>query len=153
MPLMDNAWPLLVTIYLSHPLHPLYWAIPGSLSTTPRLTGLKKILCLGVCHVMSNVLSAVPAVSYNSVFQEEPGDLSGVSEEYHDLPAGFSWSCAASLPPHIPMIAISISYQAVLFRILVNDVLRYRLIIFVFVYLDDILIFLPSLQTHVQRVR
>ncbi len=39
------------------------------------------------------------------------------------------------------------------FQALVNDVLRDMLNIFVFVYLDDILIFSPSLQVHVQHVR
>ncbi len=37
-----------------------------------------------------------------SVFQEEPGDLTGVPEEYHDLRAVFSRSRATSLPPHRP---------------------------------------------------
>ncbi len=49
------------------------------------------------CHV-NCLLSAVPAVSSVSVFQEEPGDLSGVPEEYHDLRAVFSRS-SAGLPP------------------------------------------------------
>ncbi len=44
----------------------------------------------------------MPFVSSVSVFQEEPGDLSGVPEEYHDLRAVFSRSRAASLPPHRP---------------------------------------------------
>ncbi len=38
------------------------------------------------------------------------------------------------------------------FQALVNDVLRDMLNIFVFVYLDDILIFSPTLQVHVQHV-
>ncbi len=53
------------------------------------------------CHV-NCLVSAVPAVSSVSVFQEEPGDLSGVPEEYHDLRAVFSRSRATSLPPHRP---------------------------------------------------
>ncbi len=44
----------------------------------------------------------MPVVSSVPVFQEEPGDLSGVPEEYHDLRAVFSRSRAASLPPHQP---------------------------------------------------
>lgn len=36
------------------------------------------------------------------MFQEEPGDLTGVPEEYHDLRAVFSRSRATSLPPHRP---------------------------------------------------
>ncbi|CAM4463975.1 unnamed protein product [Leuciscus chuanchicus] len=39
------------------------------------------------------------------------------------------------------------------FQALVNDVLRDMLNVFVFVYLDDILIFSPSLEVHVQHVR
>ncbi|KAG1933640.1 retrotransposable element [Pimephales promelas] len=39
------------------------------------------------------------------------------------------------------------------FQALINDVLRDMLNIFVFVYLDDILIFSPSLQVHTQHVR
>ncbi len=50
------------------------------------------------CHVKC-LVSAMPVVSSVSVFQEEPGDLSGVPEEYHDLQAVFSRSRAASLPP------------------------------------------------------
>ncbi len=53
------------------------------------------------CHVKC-LVSAMPVVSSVSVFQEEPGDLSGVPEEYHDLQAVFSRSRAASLPPHRP---------------------------------------------------
>ncbi len=48
------------------------------------------------------MVSAVPAVSSVSVFQDEPGDLSGVPEEYLDLRAVFSCSRATSLPPHRP---------------------------------------------------
>ncbi len=54
-----------------------------------------------LCHV-NCLVSAVPAVSSVSVFQEEPGDLFGVPEEYHDLRAVFSRSRATSLPPHRP---------------------------------------------------
>ncbi len=53
------------------------------------------------CHV-NCLVSAVPAVSTVSVFQEEPGDLSGVPEEYHNLRAVFSRSRATSLLPHHP---------------------------------------------------
>ena len=41
----------------------------------------------------------------------------------------------------------------VVFQALVNDVLRDMLNIFIFVYPDDILIFSPDLQTHIQQVR
>lgn len=51
------------------------------------------------CH-MKCLVSAFPVVSSVSVFQEEPGDLFGVPEEYHDLRAVFSHSRATSLPSH-----------------------------------------------------
>ncbi len=53
------------------------------------------------CHVKC-LVSAMPVVSSVPVFQEEPGDLSVVPEEYHDLRAVFSWSQPTSLPPHRP---------------------------------------------------
>lgn len=53
------------------------------------------------CHV-NCLVSTVPAVSSVSVFQDEPGDLSGVVEEYLDLRAVFRRSRATSLPPHRP---------------------------------------------------
>ena len=53
------------------------------------------------CHV-DCLSSAVPPVSSVTVFQEEPGDLSGVPEEYHDLREVFSRSRATSLPLHRP---------------------------------------------------
>ncbi len=53
------------------------------------------------CHI-NCLVSAVPVVSSVSVFQDEPGDLSGVPEEYLDLRAVFSRSRATSLPPHRP---------------------------------------------------
>ncbi len=53
------------------------------------------------CHI-NCLVSAVPAVSSVSVFQDEPGDLSGVPEEYLDLRVVFSRSRATSLPPHRP---------------------------------------------------
>lgn len=47
-------------------------------------------------------MSAFSPLSSVSVFQEEPGDLSGVPEDYFDLRAVFSRSRSASLPPHHP---------------------------------------------------
>ncbi|KAG1952091.1 retrotransposable element [Pimephales promelas] len=202
--------------------------------------------------------TTVFALDRRVLAREEPGDLSGVPEEYVDLRAVFSRSRAASLPPHRPydcsidllpgstpprgrLYSLSIperealekylseslnaDYQVLnyitiknryplplmssafeilqgaqfftkldlrnayhlvrikagdewktafntplghfeyrvlpfglvnapaVFQALVNDVLRDMLNIFVFVYLDDILIFSPSLQVHVQHVR
>uniref|UniRef100_A0A8K9X149 Gypsy retrotransposon integrase-like protein 1 n=1 Tax=Oncorhynchus mykiss TaxID=8022 RepID=A0A8K9X149_ONCMY len=51
------------------------------------------------CHVKC-LMSAIPPVSSVSSSQEEPGDLTGVPEEYHDLRTVFSRSRATSLPPH-----------------------------------------------------
>ncbi len=99
--------------------------------------------------------------------------------EFHDLRAVFSRSRATSLPSHCPydcsffrLYLLSVpewgalenylvtwNYRVGLvnapavFQALVNDVLRDMLNIFVFVYLDNILIFSPSLQVHVQHVR
>lgn len=53
------------------------------------------------CHV-EYLASAFPPVSSVSLFQEEPGDLTGVPEEYLDLRAVFSRSRATSLPPNRP---------------------------------------------------
>lgn len=53
------------------------------------------------CHV-DCLTSAIPPVSSVSVSQVEPGDLSGVPEEYLDLREVFSRSRATSLPPHRP---------------------------------------------------
>uniref|UniRef100_A0A8K9UM86 Gypsy retrotransposon integrase-like protein 1 n=1 Tax=Oncorhynchus mykiss TaxID=8022 RepID=A0A8K9UM86_ONCMY len=225
------------------------------------------------CHVKC-LMSAIPPVSSVSSSQEEPGDLTGVPEEYHDLRTVFSRSRATSLPPHrsydcsidllpgttpprgrlyslsaperkaledylsvaldavfffvkkkdgslrpcidyrglnditvknrYPLPLMSSAFEILqgarfftkldlrnayhlvriregdewktafntplghfeyrvlpfglanapaVFQALVNDVLRDMLNIFVFVYLDDILIFSPSLQIHVQHVR
>lgn len=46
------------------------------------------------------LVSAVSPVSSVSVLQEEPGDLSIVPEENHDLRAVFSRSRTASRPPY-----------------------------------------------------
>ena len=48
------------------------------------------------------LVSADPPFSSVSVFQEEPGDLSGVPEKYHDLRAVFSCSRATSLIDLLP---------------------------------------------------
>lgn len=48
------------------------------------------------------LVSAVPAVSFVSVFQEEPCNFSGIPKECDKLRVVFSCSPAASLPPHRP---------------------------------------------------
>lgn len=40
-----------------------------------------------------------------------------------------------------------------MFQALINDILRDMLNLFVFVYLNDILIFSPDLPTHIHQVR
>ncbi|KAG1943781.1 retrotransposable element [Pimephales promelas] len=184
--------------------------------------------------------SSLPGIQRETLpltLTEEPGDLTGVPEEYHDLHAVFSRSRATSLPPHrsydccidlrpgttpprgrlyslsVPERKALEDYLSVdldaafeilqgarvftkldlrnayhlvriregdewktafntplghfeyrvlpfglvnapaVFQALINDVLRDMLNVFVFVYLDDILIFSPSLQIHVQHVR
>jgi len=67
---------------------------------------------LSCCHVKC-LVSAMFTISSVSVFQEEPGDLSGVPEEYHDLRVVFSRSRAACpvkscyLIPTVPATFIS----------------------------------------------
>ncbi|KAM9452535.1 uncharacterized protein ACWYII_047030 [Salvelinus alpinus] len=51
------------------------------------------------CHVKC-LMSAIPPVSSVPSTQEEPGDVTGVPEEHHDLRTVFSRSRANSLPPH-----------------------------------------------------
>ncbi|KAG1956955.1 retrotransposable element [Pimephales promelas] len=83
---------------------------------------------------------------------EEAGDLPNVPAEYLDLKEVFSKSRAASLPPHRPYDC-AIDLLPAVFQALVNDLLRDMIDQFIYVYLDDILIFSSSLQEHVQHVR
>ncbi len=85
------------------PYTPIVLGHPWLTQHNPQIDWVKgSILSWNLlCHV-NCLVSAVPAVSSVSVFQEEPGDLSGVPEEYHDLRAVFSRSRATSLPPHRP---------------------------------------------------
>lgn len=57
----------------------------------PHIDWFKRTILLWSvpCHAKC-LVSAVPAVSYVSVLQEEHSDLSGVPEEYHDLRSVFS---------------------------------------------------------------
>ncbi|XP_047195290.1 uncharacterized protein LOC124851551 [Hippoglossus stenolepis] len=81
-------------------------------------------------------------------------DLTGVPSEYQDVKEVFNKARATSLPPHHPYdCAIDLLPATAIFQAMVNDVLRDFLNIFVFVYLDDILIFSKSEPEHVQHVR
>lgn len=51
------------------------------------------------------------------------------------------------------VLPFGLTNSPAVFQALVNDVLRDMLNKFVFVYLDDILIFSPFLQVHTQHVR
>lgn len=51
------------------------------------------------------------------------------------------------------VMPFSLTNGAVVFQALVNDVLRYMIKRFAFVYLNDIVIFSRDLEEHVQRVR
>ncbi|CDQ69015.1 unnamed protein product, partial [Oncorhynchus mykiss] len=69
---------------------------------------------------------------------------------------GDEWKTAFNTPlGHFEyrVLPFGLANAPAVFQALVNDVLRDMLNIFVFVYLDDILIFSPSLQIHVQHVR
>ncbi|WP_353802539.1 reverse transcriptase family protein, partial [Shigella sonnei] len=69
---------------------------------------------------------------------------------------GDEWKTAFNTPlGHFEyrVLPFGLANAPAVFQALVNDVLRDMLNIFVFVYLDDILIFSPSLEIHVQHVR
>ena len=51
------------------------------------------------------------------------------------------------------MLPFGLTNAPAVFQALINDVLRDMLNIFVFVYLDDILIFSSSLQEHTKHIR
>ncbi len=89
--------------YFVFPLSPIVLGHPWLTQNNPQFNWVEgTFLSWGLsCHVKC-LVSAMPAVSSVSVFQEEPGDLSGVPEEYHDMRAVFSRSRATSLPPHRP---------------------------------------------------
>uniref|UniRef100_A0A673BEJ7 Gypsy retrotransposon integrase-like protein 1 n=1 Tax=Sphaeramia orbicularis TaxID=375764 RepID=A0A673BEJ7_9TELE len=69
---------------------------------------------------------------------------------------GDEWKTAFNTPSgHCEYLVMpfGLTNAPAVFQALVNDVLRYMLNKFVFVYLDDILIFSPDEETHVQHVR
>ncbi len=69
---------------------------------------------------------------------------------------GDEWKTAFNMPVghfEYRVLPFGLVNAPAVFQALVNDVLRDMINIFVFVYLDDILIFSPSLQVHVQHVR
>uniref|UniRef100_A0A8C1U5W3 Gypsy retrotransposon integrase-like protein 1 n=1 Tax=Cyprinus carpio TaxID=7962 RepID=A0A8C1U5W3_CYPCA len=90
-------------LIFSSPFSPIVLGHPWLVLHNPHINWSKgTILSWNLsCHVKC-LVSAIPPVSSVSVFQEEPGDLSGVPEMYHDLRAVFSRSRATSLPPHRP---------------------------------------------------
>ncbi len=69
---------------------------------------------------------------------------------------GDEWKTAFNTPVghfEYRVLPFSLVNAPAVFQALVNDVLRDMINVFVFVYLDDFLIFSPSLQVHVQHVR
>ncbi len=69
---------------------------------------------------------------------------------------GMSWKTAFNTPRgHFEYLVMpfGLSNSPAVFQALVNDVLRDMVDQFIYVYLDDILIFSSSLQEHVQHVR
>ena len=86
-----------------------------------------------------------------------PPDLTLVPPEYHDLAQVFSKDQALSLPPHRPydeylVMPFGLTNAPAVFQALINDVLRDFLHCFVFVYLDDILIFSRDPVQHTEHV-
>ncbi len=72
------------------------------------------------------------------------------------VPSSDEWKTAFNTPlGHFEyrVLPFGLVNAPAVFQALVNDVLRDMLNIFIFVYLEDILIFSPSLQEHVQHVR
>lgn len=91
------------TIFLfifQSPFTPVVLGHPWLVLHNPQIDWVKGGIHLWKLSCHSNCLvSAVSPVTSVSVFQEEPGDLSGVPEEYHDLRSVFSRSRAVSLQP------------------------------------------------------
>lgn len=85
------------------PFTPVVLGHPWRTQHNPHINWVKSSILSWIlpCHV-NCLVSAIPVVPSVSTFQKVPGDLSGVSEEYHDLRAVFSRSRAVSLPPHRP---------------------------------------------------
>lgn len=92
-----------IYFYFFHTLAPIVLGHPWLVQHNPQINWVEGSILSGSlpCHVRC-LVSAVPAVSSISVFQEESINLSKVPEEYHDLWAVFSCSQATSLPPHRP---------------------------------------------------
>lgn len=90
-------------LIFNSPFHPVVLGHPWLIKHNPQINWCKdSVVSWNVsCHV-NCLTSAPPSVSSVSVIQEEPGDLSGVPEEYQDLGMVFSRARAASLPPHRP---------------------------------------------------
>ena len=69
---------------------------------------------------------------------------------------GDEWKTAFNTPTghyEYLVMPIGLTNAPAVFQALINDVLRDMLNIYVFVYLDDILIFSSSLQEHTKHVR
>ncbi len=69
---------------------------------------------------------------------------------------GDEWKTAFNTPTghfEYRVLPFGLTNAPAVFQALINDVLRDMVNRFVFVYLDDILIFSPSLQVHTQHVR
>lgn len=72
------------------------------------------------------------------------------------IKSGDEWKTAFNTPiGHYEYLVMpfGLTNAPAVFQALVNDVLREFLNVCVFVYLDDILVFSPDLQTHVEHVR
>lgn len=102
-----NHHEILSFLIFHSPFFPVVLGHPWLVRHNPHINWSKgTILSWNLsCHVEC-LTSAFPPVSSVSVFQEEPGDLTGVPEEYLDLRAVFSRPRATSLPPTVPTIAV-----------------------------------------------
>lgn len=156
---------------LSSPSQPLILGHPWLRQHNPSIdwrTG--EVREWGVdCHQRC-LLAATPSVRPGS--PAPPPDLSGVPACYHPLGEVFSnlcnayhlvriregdeWKTAFNTPSgHYEYLVMpfGLTNAPAVFQGLINDVLRDILNIFVFVYLDDILIFSRTLAEHTQHVQ
>lgn len=96
--------------------------------------------------------------AFNSLHQATVFTKLDLRNAYHlvRIKAGDEWKTAFNTPlGHFEYLVMpfGLTNAPAVFQCLINDVLRDMLNRFVFVYLDDILIFSQTLQEHVQHVR
>ncbi|KAI3371485.1 hypothetical protein L3Q82_024069 [Scortum barcoo] len=167
-------------LLISAPNTPLILGFPWLATHNPHLDwAWGKLLDWSIrCHETCLRSALSPATeSAGPCGSSAPMDLSGIPEEYHDLKEGTviftkldlrnayhlvriregdEWKTAFNTPlGHFEYLVMpfGLTNAPAVFQALINDVLRDFLNRFVFVYLDDILIFSRSLKEHQSHVR